>query len=92
MVSEALMSTKGQVVIPKASRDRLRLAPGARLIVVDTPDGVLFQRAKNSTESFDAITERIRARSKTAYSGPRFTSEEERAAIDEMFRTDPKYR
>lgn len=39
------VSTKGQVVLPKAVRDALRLRPGSRLIVEQKEDGV-FLRAQ----------------------------------------------
>ena len=41
------ISTKGQVVLPKAIRDRRGWAPGAELIVEDRPDGVLLRAAPN---------------------------------------------
>jgi AbrB family looped-hinge helix DNA binding protein len=37
------VSTKGQVILPKAIRDRRRWGPGTRLVVEDTPDGVLLK-------------------------------------------------
>ncbi len=36
------LSTKGQIILPKAVRDHRRWGPGTRLIVKDTPDGVLL--------------------------------------------------
>ena len=36
------LSTKGQVILPKAVRDHRRWVPGTRLVVKDTPDGVLL--------------------------------------------------
>jgi AbrB family looped-hinge helix DNA binding protein len=36
------VSTKGQVILPRAVRDRLRWEPGTRLIVEDTEAGVLL--------------------------------------------------
>lgn len=39
------LSTKGQVVLPKAIRDNRQWAEGTRLIVEDTADGVLLRRA-----------------------------------------------
>ncbi|MCP3736106.1 AbrB/MazE/SpoVT family DNA-binding domain-containing protein [Sphingomonas sp. RP10(2022)] len=61
------MSEKGQVVIPKDVRDRLRMASGDRLEVVERSDGVLLRKAfERSGESFEAITARIRARVQTA--------------------------
>ncbi len=39
------VSTKGQVILPKAIRQRRHWAPGTRLVVEDTPDGVLLKTA-----------------------------------------------
>jgi AbrB family looped-hinge helix DNA binding protein len=38
------VSDKGQVVIPKEIRDRLKFNPGTKLIVVATDDAVVLQR------------------------------------------------
>lgn len=37
------VSTKGQVILPKAIRDERRWKAGTRLIVESTPDGVLLK-------------------------------------------------
>jgi AbrB family looped-hinge helix DNA binding protein len=39
------LSTKGQVILPKAIRQRRHWEPGTRLVVEDTPDGVLLKAA-----------------------------------------------
>ena len=39
------MTKKGQLVVPKFLRQRLRLEPGDMFIVVDHTEGVLFQKA-----------------------------------------------
>jgi AbrB family looped-hinge helix DNA binding protein len=39
------LSTKGQVILPKAIRDLHRWPPGTRLLVEDTKDGVLLRAA-----------------------------------------------
>jgi AbrB family looped-hinge helix DNA binding protein len=39
------VSTKGQVILPKAIRERRNWAAGTRLVVEDTPDGVLLKAA-----------------------------------------------
>ncbi|WP_353228219.1 AbrB/MazE/SpoVT family DNA-binding domain-containing protein [Novosphingobium sp.] len=39
------VSTKGQVILPKAIRDQLHWAPGTKLIVEQTPAGVLLKSA-----------------------------------------------
>jgi AbrB family looped-hinge helix DNA binding protein len=36
------VSTKGQVILPKAVRDRRHWSAGTELVVEDTPDGVLL--------------------------------------------------
>ncbi len=40
------VSTKGQVILPKAIRQRRDWGPGTPLIVEDTPAGVLLRRAR----------------------------------------------
>ena len=42
---ETTVSTKGQVILPKAIRQRREWDAGTRLIVEETPDGVLLKRA-----------------------------------------------
>ena len=47
MVTRSLtttVSTKGQVILPKAIRDHLQWEAGARLAVEQTADGVLLKR------------------------------------------------
>lgn len=39
------VSTKGQVILPKAIRQRRNWNAGIRLIVEETPEGVLLKRA-----------------------------------------------
>jgi AbrB family looped-hinge helix DNA binding protein len=39
------VSTKGQVILPKAIRQRRKWGPGTRLIVEETPEGVLLKPA-----------------------------------------------
>jgi AbrB family looped-hinge helix DNA binding protein len=38
-----MISTKGQVILPKAIRDSRRWPPGTRLSVEDRPEGVLLK-------------------------------------------------
>jgi len=38
-----VLSTKGQVILPKAVRDEKNWAPGAKLVVETTPEGVLLR-------------------------------------------------
>lgn len=39
------LSTKGQLILPKSIRQRLRWNAGTRLVVEDTPEGVLLKAA-----------------------------------------------
>ena len=39
------VSTKGQVILPKAIREQRNWDAGTRLVVENTPDGVLLRRA-----------------------------------------------
>ena len=39
---EAMLSSKGQVTIPKAVRDRLQIKPGVRFKFFFLPDGVII--------------------------------------------------
>ena len=39
------VSTKGQVILPKAIRERRKWGPGTRLIVEETAEGVLLKPA-----------------------------------------------
>jgi AbrB family looped-hinge helix DNA binding protein len=85
MNAHTTLSEKGQVVIPKDVRDRLRLVPGDRLEVVERPDGVLLRKraSTKSGETFQQITARIRSRIK--YDGPAVSIEDMDRAITEMW-------
>ena len=43
--STTTVSTKGQIILPKAVRERRRWAPGTRLVVEDAGEGVLLKPA-----------------------------------------------
>jgi AbrB family looped-hinge helix DNA binding protein len=71
------VSTKGQVILPKAIRDQRRWTPGTRLVVEDTPEGVLLKAAPlfpptREEDVFGCLK----------YDGPAKTIEEMDAAID----------
>lgn len=84
MNAQTSVSAKGQIVIPKDVRERLRFAVGDRLDVIERPDGVfLRKRTKKSGETFEEITKRIRAR--VDYSGPALSIEDMGQAIDDMW-------
>lgn len=71
-----IVSTKGQVILPKAIRDQRHWSAGTRLSVEDTPDGVLLKPvpifAPTTVESvFGSL----------AYAGKAKTIEEMNAAV-----------
>jgi AbrB family looped-hinge helix DNA binding protein len=45
MMAMTRVSTKGQVILPKAIRQRQRWGPGTRLVVEEREDGVLLRPA-----------------------------------------------
>jgi AbrB family looped-hinge helix DNA binding protein len=49
--STTTVSTKGQVILPKAIRERHRWDAGTRLVVEDTEDGVLLRPARHFPET-----------------------------------------
>jgi AbrB family looped-hinge helix DNA binding protein len=62
------VSDKGQVVIPKEIRDKLRFSEGAKLLVIATEDAVILQRiesvagkmrVKDIMEKVRSLAERI---------------------------------
>lgn len=69
------LSAKGQVVIPKATRDRLGLRAGQSLEVIETAEGILLKRVPSrGSVSLDEALRRIR--SVIHYEGPPVTVEE----------------
>lgn len=70
------VSTKGQVILPKTIRQRRHWEPGTRLVVEDTPDGVLLKAAPVL-----APTRPEDVAGMLAYRGPPKTLEEMDAAI-----------
>jgi AbrB family looped-hinge helix DNA binding protein len=70
------LSTKGQVILPSAIRRSRRWRPGARLVVEDTPEGVLLKAAPQfaPTRPEDVF-------GSLPHSGPPKTIEEMKAAI-----------
>jgi AbrB family looped-hinge helix DNA binding protein len=70
------VSTKGQVILPKAIRQRRNWQPGTRLMVEDTPEGVLLTAAP-----VFAPTRPVDVAGMLAYRKPPKTLEEMDAAI-----------
>ena len=71
-----VISTKGQVILPKAIRDQRHWTTGTRLTVEDTPDGVLLKATPAFPEtSIDAVYGSLR------HKGPPLSPEEMDAAV-----------
>ena len=71
-----VVSTKGQVILPKAIRERLRWSPGTKLTVEETPDGVLLKASPLFPETtLDEVCGMLK------YDGPALTIEEMDAAV-----------
>ena len=88
-MTTAQFSSKGQIVIPKAIRDRQSFVDGQTVEVIETPAGVLLRLPGSAKdESFETITARLRARN--TYHGPPVTIAEMNASIDAMFRVDDR--
>jgi AbrB family looped-hinge helix DNA binding protein len=75
-----ILSSKGQVIIPKALRVARRWGPGTQLEVHDTPDGILLRPAAARQKS--ALREGLAAiRRRVAYTGPVVTLAEMDAEV-----------
>lgn len=82
-VAETTLSTKGQVVLPKAVRDRLGWRSGTRVRIEETPDGVVLRRAP----LFRPTTiDEVAGCLKPYYKGPPVSVDEMDEAVAEMFR------
>lgn len=72
-----VVSTKGQVILPKAIRDLRDWPPGTRLTVEDTPAGVLLKAVAIFPETdLDTVFGSMR------HDGPSLSVEEMNAVID----------
>lgn len=76
-----VISTKGQVILPKAVRDERDWGPGTRLEVENTPDGVLLRAAP-----LFAPTRPEDVFASASYVGPAKSIEEMNASIEEEAR------
>jgi len=79
-MQQTLLSSKGQVIIPKALRDAHDWQVGTRLEVIDTVEGVLLKPvvARQTT----ALPQGLAAiRSRLAYKGPAVSLEDMNAAV-----------
>lgn len=78
------ISAKGQVVIPKASRDRWSFEPGMELDVIDTDEGVLL-KPRASRVTLSLAEARAELRRIVDYAGPPVTVEEMNDTISEQW-------
>jgi AbrB family looped-hinge helix DNA binding protein len=79
MNAHTRMSAKGQVVIPKAVRERLCWSEGDRLDVIPTANGVLLRKGAQARQT---ITVDELMTLMPAHEGPRATLDEMNEAID----------
>ena len=71
-----VVSTKGQVILPKAIRERMRWSAGTKLTVEETPDGVLLKASPFFPETtLDEVFGSMR------YDGPALSLEDMDAAV-----------
>lgn len=80
-MAQTTISSKGQIVLPKAIRDKRRWKAGMRLTVEERPEGVLLKPAEKKKKLTIADLRGI-----VKYDGPPRSVEEMNAAIDEEFR------
>ena len=80
-MAQTIISTKGQVVLPKAIRDKRRWKAGTRLTVEERADGVLLKPvAKQKVRTIDDWAGIVK------YKGPALTVEDMNASIEKEFR------
>ncbi len=85
VTAQTRLSAKGQIVIPKDVRDRLRWDQGQPLDIIETPDGVLLKRPiQKKSLTVDQALAKIRTIIK--YDGPPVTIEEMNESIAEGWR------
>ena len=82
MNAHTTVSAKGQVVIPKAVRDRLRWPPGTMLEVVETSSGVTLRPREPIRKgiSWEEFRRRV-----PRHEGPPVSIEGMHKAVDELF-------
>lgn len=77
-------SSKGQVVLPKRTRDRLGIASGTLLEVIETATGVELRPVKSEGLTVDQAVARLR--SLIRYDGPRLAEADWQHGIDQAVR------
>lgn len=85
MAVQITASSKGQIVLPKKTRERLGIASGTVLDVIDTPAGIELRLAKTGKAgSVDEALQRLRAAIR--YDGPALDEADWQRGIDEAIR------
>ena len=80
-MKQTVVSTKGQVVLPKAVREKRRWIAGTHLVVEERPEGVLLRSVEDKRKySVSDLANVLK------YKGPPHSVEEMNAAIDGEFR------
>ncbi len=73
------LSTKGQLILPKAIREKLKWHPGTELVIEDTAEGVLIKPApKAKPSTLDQLVGALR------YHGPPMSLEDMDAGIAQV--------
>ena len=75
-----VLSSKGQIIIPKTLRVARRWGPGTQLEVHDTPEGLLLKPAR-SAEKVDLASGLAAIRERVGYRGPVVSCAEMDAAV-----------
>jgi AbrB family looped-hinge helix DNA binding protein len=77
-IEKTTLSSKGQLVLPKALRDRKQWNPGTKLILEDVPEGVMIKRVETKKKyTVDDLVGILK------YDGPPLSEEEIERRIDE---------
>jgi AbrB family looped-hinge helix DNA binding protein len=80
-MAQTTVSSKGQIVLPKAIRDKRRWKPGTKLTVEERPEGVLLRSIDKKRKLTISDLRGI-----VKYDGPPRSIEEMNAAVDAEFR------
>jgi AbrB family looped-hinge helix DNA binding protein len=87
-LAKTTLSTKGQIVVPKAIRDQKRWQAGTRLVLKDTPEGILI--TPEQAEKIYTVDDIIGI---LKYVGPPVTIEQMNEAVfEEAKRQDDRIR
>jgi len=78
-----ILSTKGQLILPKPVRDSRRWPPGTRLSVEETPEGVLLRAVQDRPFPATTVEEVF---GMLGYDGPAVTEDDMERAIGEEIR------